>query len=417
VSGATAAAQATALVPVAPDTVVGRRRYLGLFGPRGVRVVSGGPAVRRRILVADAALPVNLALQGVTGARLDSTAAVTVNATLDSLPLDLASRFTDAVSNVAGTLLGDVRVRGTVRRPEVAGDLRVAGGRAKLTAVGATFRDIAAAVRLRGDTIVVDSLAARAGQGTVRLAGGFGIAKPAEPSFDLRLVARNARVLDGEQGRINADAQVSVYGPFNNVFVSGGARVRGGVVYIPESDSRQVLSADDPAVFAVVDTARLQNTDVLPSQSPLLANLRVDVSAAVERDTWVRSREANVEIYSDGDLRLRVDRARQALVLDGIVVTDRGEYTFLGKRFQIKRGAVTFVNTQELDPDLQLTAEYEVAQARCRSSAAPRSPARRATGATWAPRPTWPPSAWPARRSASSWTTPSPGSAARSAPT
>jgi translocation and assembly module TamB len=162
---------------------------------------------------------------------------------------------------------------------------------------------------------------------------------------------------------VNADAQVAVYGPYSGVFVSGGARVLGGVVYIPESDRRQVLSADDPAVFAVVDTARLRDADVLPAANPLLQNLRVDISAGVDRDTWVRSREANVEIYSDGDLRLRVDRARQALVLDGVVVTDRGEYTFLGKRFQIKRGAVTFVNTQEVDPDLQLTAEYEVAQA------------------------------------------------------
>jgi autotransporter translocation and assembly factor TamB len=124
-----------------------------------------------------------------------------------------------------------------------------------------------------------------------------------------------------------------------------------------------VLAADDPAVFAVVDTTRLRNRDVLPAQSPLLENLRVDVSAGVDRDTWVRSREANIEVYSDGDLRLQVDRAKQALVLDGVVVTDRGEYTLLGKRFQVKRGAVTFVNTQELDPDLQLTAEYEVAQA------------------------------------------------------
>jgi translocation and assembly module TamB len=313
--------------------------------------------------VADAALPINLALQGVTGARLDSTAAVTVNATIDSLPLDLASRFTDAVSNVAGTALGDVRVRGTVSRPEVAGDLRVVDGRARLTALGTTFREINAGVRLRGDTVVIDSLAGRAGAGTVRLAGGVGIKTPAQPSFDLRLTARNARLLDNEQGRVNADAQVAVYGPYSGVFVSGGARVLGGVVYIPESDRRQVLSADDPAVFAVVDTARLRDADVLPAANPLLQNLRVDISAGVDRDTWVRSREANVEIYSDGDLRLRVDRARQALVLDGVVVTDRGEYTFLGKRFQIKRGAVTFVNTQEVDPDLQLTAEYEVAQA------------------------------------------------------
>ncbi len=333
----------------------------------GVRPPRGSdpalPVPRRRILVAEAALPVNLALQGATGPRLDSTAAVTVNATLDSLPLALASRFTDAITDASGTALGTVAVRGTVARPDVAGDLRLVDARARLAATGALFREVNAGVRLRGDTVVVDSLAGRAGGGTVRLAGGVGIRTPAQPSFDLRLAANNARLLDNEQGRVNADAQISVYGPFNAVNVSGGARVLGGVIYIPESDGRQTLSADDPAVFAVIDTTRLRNRAILPTQSALLENLRVDLLAGVDRDTWVRSREANVEIYSDGDLRLRVDRARQALVLDGVILTDRGDYTFLGKRFQIKRGAVTFVNTQQLDPDLQLTAEYEVAQA------------------------------------------------------
>ena len=359
----TASTVATALVDPAPDTVMGRRKYLGLFGPRSVRLVSGGPPVRRPVLNATAALPVNLALQGVTGPRLDSTAAVRVDARLDSVPLALAERVTDAVRDVGGVALGTVAVRGTVAHPDVRGDLRIAGGQLRPTALGATLRDVAAAVRLRGDTVVVDSLVARAGAGTLRLAGGVGIQTPAQPSFDLALTARNARVLDNAQGRVNADAQIAVYGPFNRVYVSGGARVLGGVFYIPEGDSRQVLAADDPAVFAVIDTTRLQNRDLVAAQSPLLQNLRVDILAGVDRDTWVRSREANVEIYSDGDLRLQVDRATQALVLDGVVVTDRGEYTLLGKRFQVRRGTVTFVNTQELDPDLQLTAEYAVVQA------------------------------------------------------
>jgi translocation and assembly module TamB len=319
--------------------------------------------VRRPVLQATAALPVNLALRGVTGPRLDSTAAVVVDARLESLPLDLGSRFTDAVTQVGGTALGTVAVRGTVARPNLAGDLRLVGARARLAATGALFRDVEAAVRLRGDTVVIDSLAGRAGPGRVRLAGGVGIRTPAEPSFDLRLRANDARVLDNEQGRVNVDAQIAVYGPFNGVNVTGGLRVLGGTIYIPESDKRQTLAADDPAVFAVVDTTRLQNREILPTRSALLENLRVDLLAGVDRDTWVRSREANVEIHSDGDLRLRVDRAREALVLDGVVVTDRGDYTFLGKRFQVKRGAVTFANTQELDPDLQITAEYEVAQA------------------------------------------------------
>jgi translocation and assembly module TamB len=150
-----------------------------------------------------------------------------------------------------------------------------------------------------------------------------------------------------------------MYGPFDGVVVSGGARVREGVIYIPKSDNRETVNANDPAVFAVVDTARLMEEGVVASESPLLKNLRMDLSLAVDRDTWVRSQEANIEIYSDGDLRVRIDRASEAIFLDGIVNTDRGQYEFLSKRFQIRRGSAQFTNTRDIDPNLQITGEIE----------------------------------------------------------
>ena len=249
---------------------------------------------------------------------------------------------------------------------ESIGDLTLNNAGLRLAATGTRLSDMAAAVRLRGDTVVVDSLVAFTvpnRRGRIAVSGGVGIADATKPSFDVRLTADRARVLDNEDGRIDANAQIAVYGPFDRVVVSGGARVLGGVYYIPESNNRQVLNAGDPAVFAVVDTTRLRNPDILPTQSPLLENLRMDLFVGVDRDTWIRSREANVEVYSDGDLRVRVDRAKQAVVLDGIVVTERGQYTFLGKRFEVKRGSATFVGSQEIDPNLQVTAEYSVRQA------------------------------------------------------
>jgi translocation and assembly module TamB len=316
----------------------------------------------RSLATADGTLPIDLAFQGVTGPRIPADATVTANARADSLPLEIASRFTDVVSNVGGFARGTFSATGPLKKPTLAGDIALVDAEFRVVAAGITMRDVHGAVRLRGDTVVIDSVAGHSG-GRVAVRGGIGIKDAARPSFDVRVTAENARVLDNERGRVFADAQISAYGPFDGLFVSGGARVRRGVVYIPEPDHKEVVSAGDPAVFAVIDTTRLGNKDLVTAQSPLLANLRTDVNVAIERDTWVRSREANVEIYSDGDLRLRVNQAKQALVLDGIISTDRGEYTFLSKRFQIKRGSATFIGSQEINPNLQATAEYEVAQA------------------------------------------------------
>jgi translocation and assembly module TamB len=165
---------------------------------------------------------------------------------------------------------------------------------------------------------------------------------------------------------LRADAELTMAGPMSAAYISGRTRVRSGVIYIPESDNKSVISAGDPALFNVIDTSVVTDREMLPTQSPLLSGLRMDVTLNVSRNTWVRSREANVEIFTaDEGLAVHVDRSKQTLALDGVVSTDNGQYTFLTKRFTIKRGSAMFVgangsNGEPMNPTLQVTGEYGV---------------------------------------------------------
>ena len=310
------------------------------------------------MIVADGTIPINLALTGVTGDRLPDRE-IKVDITADSLPLDLLPKVLDVVSEVRGHAHGEIAVRGTARKPALAGALMYERGFVRIVPLGVAYRDIAASIKLRGDSVVIDSLVGISG-GTVRLAGGIGVKSLTAPSFDLRLNATNARVIDNDIGRARADAQISMFGPFDNVYVSGLAHVRNGVFYLPESDGKSVIGSNDPALFSVVDTALASSRELFPAESPLLEKMRMDLSIRIDRDVWVRSKEANVEIYSDGDLRVHVDRAKRALALEGIISTERGQYTFLSKRFVITRGSATFIGSPELNPTIQASAQYEV---------------------------------------------------------
>ena len=313
------------------------------------------------VAVAEGVIPVNLALAGVTGARLlDRPLEFEMRA--DSLPLDVLPKFTDAISEVRGKVVGVLTARGTARSPEMSGLLALDFASFRVVPLGVTMRDINGLVRLAGDSIVIDSLVGYA-RGPIRVRGGIGVADITRPSFDLRIVATNTRVLDNEKGRINADANIGIEGPFHAVYVTGTANIRNGVIYIPRSDGKDVINADDPAVFAVVDTSVIADREVLPAQSALLENLRMDVTLNVSRDTWVRSPEANVEVYTPeryGALTIHVDRSRQALALEGVVNADRGTYEFFGRRFVINRGSATFIGDPDINPLLQITAVHEV---------------------------------------------------------
>jgi translocation and assembly module TamB len=304
----------------------------------------------------DAALPINLALTGVTGDRLLNRP-MRVDVVGDSLPLDLLPRFTDVVSDVTGRAIGRIALRGTLRRPTLVGAVAVRDAAARINSLGIDVREINGALRMAGDTVMIDSLVGRS-KGLIRVTGGLGVGNWREPTFNLFLVANDAEVLNTDRGFVHVDAGLRLTGPFNNAYASGQVTVLHGVLYVPSGAQKQLVGAGDPAIFAVLDTSVMSDRELLPARSPLLSNLRVDVDVDINRTTWVRSRDFNIEIFTESPLH--VNRQNEAIALTGIVQTDRGEYELMSKRFEVRRGAATFVGGPELNPTLQLAAEYEV---------------------------------------------------------
>lgn len=321
--------------------------------------VVAGREGKAPMLVARGTVPINLALTGVTGSRIPHDRMIDATIDADSLPLDSIPALSDAVTNLKGRALAKFTVGGTVDHPNVNGRITLWNGSARLPSLGVTASDMAGNIRLVQDTVIVDSLVAHS-NGVIRLTGGIGIKTLTQPSFALKLTANNARVIDNDTGNLYVNANVDVDGPFNNVDVTGFAHVLRGVIYIPEPTGKTLVGAGDPALYAVADTNNAGVRELFPSQSPLLANLRMNVALMVDRDVFVRSNEANVEVYTEDPLRIGVNRAKQTLLVDGVLLSDRGEYRFQSRRFQIRQGSATFINTPQLNPTLQVTGEYDV---------------------------------------------------------
>jgi translocation and assembly module TamB len=312
-------------------------------------------------LIAEGTVPINLAITGVTGSRFPTNRQIALNINADSLPLDLIPQLTDYVSNLSGRASGSFKVGGSLSKPQLTGNFALHNGRAHVIPAGIDLNSIEASIRMLGDSVVIDSVAAN-NKGRMILTGGIGLGSLTAPSFDLKLRADNAQVMNNHRGQLRVSANLAMVGPTKDAHVTGDVRIREGVVNIPPPDNKNLVGQGDPALFNVIDTAVMADRELFPTQSPLLANLRMDVNLRVDRDVFVRSREANIEVYSDGDLGVHVNRAKETLVLDGVLLSERGEYTFMTRRFTIKRGSATFINSTELNPTLQATGEYLVRQ-------------------------------------------------------
>jgi translocation and assembly module TamB len=312
-------------------------------------------------LIAEGTVPINLAITGVTGSRFPTDRQIALNINADSLPLNLVPQFGNYVSNLKGRATGSFKVGGSLNHPQLTGQLALHEGQARVVLAGINLSQIEASIRMLGDTVVIDSVAAYS-KGRILLTGRLGMGALSAPSFDLKLQTQNAQVLNNQRGELRVSANLAMTGPFKDAHVTGDVRIREGFLYIPPSENKTLVGQDDPAIFNVLDTAVMADRELFPTQSPLLANLRMDVNLRVDRDVFVRSLEANIEVYSDGDLGVHVNRAKETLVLDGVLLSERGEYTFMTRRFDIKRGSATFINSTELNPTLQGTAQYKVNQ-------------------------------------------------------
>lgn len=307
----------------------------------------------------DVDAPINLALAGVTGPRvLDRP--LKVDFVADSLPLDALPRFTDAVSNVHGRVVGAVAARGTGTKPVVLGQLGLDFASFKLEALGVTATDMGGLIHMTGREIVLDTIGAKSGEGSLQIKGKIGIANAASPTFDLQFTARDATVLDNDVGELHANANIAVKGPIDGVSVTGRARIVHGTLYIPNGSGPRQVSADDPAVISVVDTSDVAMRKLVTTESPLMENMTMDVKLTVARDTWARSPEANIEFFTQGPLTVLKNRDDEGISLDGVVNTERGEYAFLGRRFVLSHGSAIFTGGPDLNPLLQLGAQYTI---------------------------------------------------------
>jgi len=175
--------------------------------------------------------------------------------------------------------------------------------------------------------------------------------------------ADDALLLDNEHGRIRADLDLAIAGPFENVRITGDVGVQRGVIYVPDpATTRRATDLDAPTMVSVLDTLQVA-PELRRLPPPILRNLHADVGITVSRDTWVRSGTAIVEIYTptEGEpVRLTIDNAAQAVILEGTINADRGEYTLAGRQFELSSGSVTFLGNPSPDPLLQLSAQYQV---------------------------------------------------------
>ena len=329
-------------------------------------LVASATLVQEGVGTADvqAQIPIRLTLGNGGPGLLDRPMQIDMQAerlTLDALPV-----FTSQVQSVDGTVDADISITGTPGNPVIEGDVSLAMETLYFVPLGISFEPIVGHASAAGGVLQIDSLVAWS-DGPVRITGSIDLESLTMPAFDLELEAQETWVIDTDDANLQVDADLTIVGPFDALEIDGLVRTRRGVIYVPELSefgSVNIVNLDDPAIFERTDTLLVAQREFVTERSPIVENLQVDIEVAIDRDVWLRSTEANVEIYTPSDvgpLHIEMSGLQGQPTIEGTINTDRGEYEYLSRRFTLTRGAVTFLDSEEINPMLQLAAEHEVA--------------------------------------------------------
>jgi translocation and assembly module TamB len=319
----------------------------------------------RRGLQGTATLPFHLTLADSTTGVLDDRALV-VSAAADSLPLEWMAPFVPGhlVEGLRGTLDGRVGLTGAREEPALDGALNMMGAEARLPLLGVGFADGNARLRFQGETVFLDSLSARTGDGSLSATGTVGLPGLRSTEYDVRFQATDLQAIRSSGVNATVSGEVEVSGQSYNPSVTGRVVVRRADLYLDEMESnpsveRVVLTEEDyqelARVFGYQERPRGR------SSARIIEGLAMNLDLELRRDSWLRQRSnPQMAVQFSGNLSV-LKEAGDSIRLVGEVeaISARSYVEQFGRRFTLTRGNLFFQGAPE-DTRIDIRAEYEV---------------------------------------------------------
>lgn len=253
---------------------------------------------------------------------------------------------------LAGPMDVVVNVDGTVASPAVTGRATLSRGSYESLVAGAALRDVEIVIEAQGERLVLTRAAAKSGASGRVLARGALELDPARGyPIDLGFDLEDATVLQRDDITAVASGKLALSGSLENATLAG--RIETSLV------EARLVDTLPPEVIDL-DVIEIDAGEEKPAPEPAAAATRrasalgLDLVIAMPRRAFLRGRGLDSEWGGELAVKGTADRP----VVAGVLRPIRGAFAFAGKTFTLQEGSVTFTGAAEIDPALDLSAEY-----------------------------------------------------------
>ncbi|HEU4341330.1 MAG TPA: translocation/assembly module TamB domain-containing protein [Candidatus Binatia bacterium] len=291
----------------------------------------------------------------------------------DGLSPSFLSALSKDIVNLQGSLTMDIVLRGPLKNLAPSGTLQFQNGGVKVRPLGISVTDIGVQANLTPGAIQINRLGARSGEGQLNGSGRVAIKGTDISSLGLTLKAQDFQVMATREYKANVSGNLVASGSLQEPSVRGDLALKGILRPDMVFMKRTGLAAQDQTIVVVRNETDLAAPPDLQEEtqtskksgsgsgeeSALYRRLRLDVTTAISRGTWIHLDEGSIE--TTGKLRLRKE-PQGPLTVAGTIQGTRGSYTFQGRRFQIEKAELTLTGGSQIDPLLDIVARYKVPQ-------------------------------------------------------
>lgn len=230
-----------------------------------------------------------------------------------------------------GKIEGKMKIGGTPEKPEMDGELRIASGEIFIPSTATPLTRVEGRLTLARNRVLIEKVRGVSSTGWVEAKGrvDLDLENFRDKSIDIEITAEKTPFEGFSDVSALVDGQLRISGSSEKPRIEGTIRVIEGIIL------REFRSEEE---------------DYLPS------DFSIDFSIFAERNVWLRNSNADIEL--SGEVVIRGEEGRR--VVSGALQAEKGELFYLDRTYRVTRGMLSFPNSTELNPSLDLEAETEI---------------------------------------------------------
>ncbi len=289
---------------------------------------------------------------------------------IDSLNFKQKISSETSTIDLSGIVDMDLKANGNFRNPQFFGHLSLNNGYFSDPEYGLKYDDFKFLVQFDGNKISLDTFLINQNDGFMSVNGDVEfdstMVKGKITSSSLMADASNFFVVKNRIYEIKIDANTFLKRGETNPEFGGTIKVIQSDFNIEELLSKGNEDGDDeyePLLAQAISVKKDSTitTDIQKSKlkkrennSAFLKELTGRVKLDIPRNTWIRSKDMNLELRGEVD----VVKTGTFFEIFGNIEINRGHYILYGKKLNINEGEIIFQGGEEIDPMLNFNATY-----------------------------------------------------------